>query len=44
MSRDMHNFIEDVPSRLNGTAPTSGPFVATNLPCAAFAACRDADA
>ena len=44
MSRDMHNFIEDVPSRLNGTAPTSGPFVATNLPCAAFAACRDANA
>ena len=44
MSRDMHNFIEDVPARLNGTAPTSGPFVATNLPCTAFAACRDADA
>ena len=44
MSREMHNFIEDVPSRLNGTAPTSGPFVATNLPCAAFASCREADA
>jgi len=44
MSRGMHNFIEDVPSRLNGTSPTSGPFVATNLPCTAFAACRDADA
>jgi len=44
MSRGMHNFIEDVPSRLNGTAPTSGPFVATNLPCAAFVACQDADA
>ena len=24
MSRTMHNFIEDVPSRLNGTAPDSG--------------------
>jgi hypothetical protein len=44
MSRDMHNFIEDLPSRLNGTTPTSGPFVATNLPCVAFAACREADA
>jgi hypothetical protein len=44
MSRAMHNFIEDVPSRMNGTAPTSGPFVATNLPCTAFAACRDANA
>jgi len=44
MSRSMHNFIEDVPSRLNGTAPESGPFVAANLPCAAFAACRSADA
>ena len=40
MSRGMHNFIEDVPSRLNGTAPDSGPFVATNLPCVAFAACQ----
>jgi hypothetical protein len=42
MSRTMHNFIEDVPSRLNGTAPDSGPFVATNLPCAKFAACQSA--
>ena len=38
------NFIEDVPSRLNGTAPNSGPFVATNLPCLAFAACQSANA
>ncbi len=44
MSRGMHNFIEDVPSRLNGTAPDSGPFVAANLPCVAFAACQAADA
>ena len=43
MSRTMHNFIEDVPSRRNGTAPDSGPFVATNLPCVAFAACQNAD-
>jgi hypothetical protein len=42
MSRQMHNFIEDVPSRINGTAPNSGPFVATNLPCVAFAACQSA--
>lgn len=42
MSRDMHDFIEDVPSRLNGTSPDSGPFVAANLPCRAFAACQDA--
>ena len=44
MSRSMQNFIEDVPSRMAGTAPDSGPFVAVNLPCAAFAACRGADA
>src|SRR6266850_2085438 len=44
MSRRMTNFIEDIPSRLNGTAPESGPFVAANLPCRAFAACRSADA
>jgi hypothetical protein len=44
MSRVMRNFIEDVPSRLNGAAPDSGPFVAANLPCRAFAACRAADA
>ena len=44
MSRMMHNFIEDVPSRINGTAPDSGPFVAANLPCARFASCSAADA
>jgi hypothetical protein len=44
MSRDMRTFIEDVPSRMNGTSPTSGPFVAANLPCDAFAACQQADA
>jgi hypothetical protein len=44
MSRSMKNMIEDLPSRLSGTAPDSGPFVAANLPCAAFAACRSADA
>ncbi len=44
MSRRMKDFIEDLPSRLNGTAPESGPFVAANLPCVAFAACRSADA
>jgi hypothetical protein len=44
MSRETHNFIEDVPSRLNGSAPDSGPFVAVNLPCARFAACQGADA
>jgi hypothetical protein len=44
MSRAMHNFIEDLPSRMSGTAPDSGPFVAANLPCVAFAACRSADA
>jgi len=44
MSRTMHNFIEDLPSRLNGTAPDSGPFVAANLPCVAFTVCADADA
>jgi hypothetical protein len=37
MSRDMHNFIEDLPS-------DTGPFVAANLPCTAFAACRNANA
>jgi hypothetical protein len=42
MSRTMHNFIEDVPSRLNGTAPDSSPFFAENLPCLAFAACQSA--
>jgi hypothetical protein len=44
VSRGMHNFIEDVPSRQSGTAPDSGPYVATNLPCVAFAACQSADA
>ena len=44
MSRKMTNMIEDLPSRLSGTAPQSGPFVAANLPCTAFAACRFADA
>jgi len=44
MSREMHNFIEDLPSRLNGSAPDSGPFVAANLPCTRFAACQSADA
>jgi hypothetical protein len=44
MSRDMKQFIEDVPSRMNGTAPDSGPFVAANLPCRAFAACQNASA
>ena len=44
MSRDMHNFIEDVPSRMNGTTPTSGPFVATNLPCTRWASCQGAAA
>jgi len=44
MFRTMRHFIEDVPSRINGTAPTSGPYVAANLPCVSFAACRSADA
>jgi hypothetical protein len=44
MSRDMRRFIEDVPSRMSGTSPTSGPFVAANLPCDAFASCQQADA
>ncbi len=44
LSRKMHNFIEDVPSRQNGTAPDSGPFVAANLPCLSFAACQGAHA
>jgi hypothetical protein len=44
MRRSLHNFMEDVPSRIIGTAPDSGPFVATNLPCAAYAACQAADA
>jgi hypothetical protein len=44
MSRTMHNFIEDLPSRMTGTSPDSGPYVAANLPCTAFAACQAADA
>jgi hypothetical protein len=44
MARTMNRMIEDLPSRLNGTAPDSGPFVAANLPCTRFAACRGADA
>src|SRR4029453_16239886 len=32
VSRGMHQFIEDVPSRQNGSAPDSGPFVASNFP------------
>jgi carboxypeptidase family protein len=44
MSRSLSNVIEDVPSRLSGAAPDSGPYVAANLPCAAFAACQSADA
>jgi hypothetical protein len=44
VSRGMHNFIEDVPSRRNGTAPDAGPFVAVNLPCRAFTACQSANA
>jgi len=44
MARAMHNFIEDLPSRLNGSAPDSGPFVAANLPCTRFAACQNANA
>ena len=43
VSRGMHNFIEDVPSRQSGTAPDSGPYVAANLPCVAFAACQSAE-
>jgi hypothetical protein len=44
MSRKMNNFIEDVPSRISGPDPTSGPYVAANLPCARFASCQSADA
>ncbi len=44
LSRTTHNFIEDVPTRMNGTAPDSGPYGAANLPCAAFESCRSANA
>ena len=40
MSRTMNNFIEDVPSRISGSAPDAGPFVAANLPCSRFARVR----
>jgi hypothetical protein len=40
MSRDMRQFIEDVPS----IQPDTGPYVAVNLPCSRFAACQGADA
>jgi hypothetical protein len=44
VTRGMHNFIEDVPSRQSGTAQDSGPYVAANLPCVSYAACQSADA
>jgi hypothetical protein len=44
LSRTTHNFIEDVPTRINGTTPTSGPYAAANLPCARFESCRSANA
>jgi hypothetical protein len=44
LSRTTHNFIEDVPTRMNGSAPDSGPFIAANLPCARYDACRSANA
>jgi Carboxypeptidase regulatory-like domain len=44
LSRTTHNFIEDVPTRINGTSPDSGPYAAANLPCAAFESCRSANA
>jgi hypothetical protein len=44
ISRAMRRFIEDLPSRMNGTSPIAGPYVAANLPCTAFDACRSADA
>ena len=44
MSRTMNNFIEDVPSRISGSAQDAGPYVAANLPCSRFAACQAADA
>lgn len=43
MARGMHNFIEDVPSRMTNGVPES-PFVAANLPCVAFVACQSAEA
>jgi len=44
MARDMKRFIEDVPSRMISSAQDAGPYVATNLPCTAYAACQAADA
>ena len=44
MSRTMNNFIEDVPSRINGSAQDAGPYAAANLPCSRFASCQAADA
>jgi carboxypeptidase family protein len=44
LSRTTHHFIEDVPTRMNGTTPISGPYAAANLPCAAFESCRSANA
>lgn len=44
MSRSLYNVIEDLPSRLSGTSQTSGPYVAANLPCDRFDACRNAEA
>jgi carboxypeptidase family protein len=38
--RDTSDFIEDVPSAL----PATGPYVAANLPCDTYAACRGIDA
>jgi hypothetical protein len=40
LSRTTHNFIEDVPTRL----PNLSPYVAANLPCAAFESCQLANA
>jgi len=44
MRRTMNNFIEDVPTRISGSGPQDGPFVAANLPCSRFASCQAADA
>ncbi len=44
MSRALHNIMEDVPTRINGTAPDAGPFAAANLPCVRFASCQRANA
>jgi hypothetical protein len=44
LSRTTHNFIEDVPTRVNGPLPDAGPFAAANLPCFGFESCRSANA